>query len=201
MKLDAGVVRPGEATSSQAARGHVEIASVFLNHDVGSHFGCSKKRVFGLVDGKGFGNPMLVIGIGIIPPRREFLERYGIGPVAIDLIGGHVNEWRFGTGAAGGFKEVQRADGIGVEVVEGNSGCTVVRGLRRSVNDHVGAYGGHEVDDALAVANIKFVMLKIGNLFLEAALIPAGIALWTKKCRALVVIDAVDLGTLTCKKE
>jgi len=34
VQLDAGVVGPGEASASQAARGHIEVAPVLLHHDI-----------------------------------------------------------------------------------------------------------------------------------------------------------------------
>jgi len=41
-----------------------------------------------------------------------------------------VDERRFGRGLAGGFEEVEGADGVGVEVVERDGGGAVVGRLR-----------------------------------------------------------------------
>lgn len=43
MKLDATVVRTGEAAAAQAGGGHAEVATVFLDHHVGCHLRCSEE--------------------------------------------------------------------------------------------------------------------------------------------------------------
>lgn len=43
MEFDSGVVGPGEAAAAQAAGGHVEVAAVFLDDDVGGHLGGSEE--------------------------------------------------------------------------------------------------------------------------------------------------------------
>lgn len=50
VELDAGVVRAGEAAAAQTAGGHVEIASVFLHHDIRRDFGGAEEGVLRLVD-------------------------------------------------------------------------------------------------------------------------------------------------------
>ncbi len=52
VKLDSGVVRAGEASSTQAAGGHIEVASVFLDDDISGNLGGSEEGVLALVDGE-----------------------------------------------------------------------------------------------------------------------------------------------------
>ena len=126
VEFHAGVVRAGEAAATQTAGGHVEIASVFLHHDISRNFGGSEEGVFRLVDREGFGNAMIVSGIVVIPARVEFAEGDGIWTITVNFVRGHVDEWRLGAGLPSGFEEVQRADGVGVEVVKRNRCCAVV---------------------------------------------------------------------------
>ena len=193
MELDSGVVRPGEAASAQTAGGHIEVASVFLDDDVGGDLGGSEEGVLALIDGEVLGDAVRIGGICIIPAGIEFLERDGIGAVTVDLIRRHVDEGGLGAGSAGGLEHVEGADGIGIEVVEGDRRSAVVAGLSGSVDDGVGLYLSNQIEDALAVADIEFVMDKALQVFLEALLVPAGVALRAEEDGALIVINSMDL--------
>ena len=74
-------------------------------------------------------------------------------------------------------------------------------GLRRSVNDDVRFHACHEVENALAVANIHLVVLKSGDRILQSGLIPPRVALRTKKSSTLVVVHPVNGAALTGKKK
>ena len=200
VEFHAGVVRAGEATTAQAAGGHVEIASVFLHHDIRRDFGCAEEGVLRLVDREGFGDAVFVGGIVIIPARVEFAQSDGIWPIAVNFVRGHVDERRLGAGLAGGFKEVQCADGVGVEVVKRNRRCAVMRGLRGGVDDDVGLNFCNEVENTLPVADVEFVVGEAGDEIGEAFLVPARVALGAKKCRALVVVHPVDGAALAGEK-
>ena len=126
VEFHAGVVRASEATTAQAAGGHVEIASVFLHHDIRCDLRGAEEGVFRLVDREGLGDAVLVGGIVVIPTRVEFAERDGIWPIAVNFVRGHVDERRLGAGLPGGFEKVQRADGVGVEVIKRNRSGAVV---------------------------------------------------------------------------
>ena len=52
MQLNATVIWPGQAASSQAACGHIEITPIFLHHHVRGNFGCPEERVFRLINTK-----------------------------------------------------------------------------------------------------------------------------------------------------
>ena len=148
--------------------------------------------MLGLVNGKGLGNALRELRVGVVPTAVQFLEGDGVGPVTIDLVGGHVNEGRLRAMAAGGFEQVQRAHGIHVKVVEGNAGGQVVRGLRGGVDDDGRLEGLDELQDGGPVTNIEFMMGEAGQHLPQALLVPAGIALRTEEGLALVVIHAVN---------
>jgi hypothetical protein len=99
-----------------------------------------------------------------------------------------VDERRLGTGLAGGFEEVQRADGIGVEVVKRNRRRAVMRGLCGGVDDDVGLNFCNEVENALPVTDVEFVVGEAGDEIGEAFLVPARVTLWSKKCDCLKIL-------------
>ena len=201
VEFHAGVVRAGEAAAAQTAGGHVEIASVFLNHDIRRDFGGAEEGVFRLVDREGLGDAVFVGGIVVIPARVEFAERDGIWPIAVNFVRGHVDERRLGAGLAGGFEEVQCADGVGIKIIKRNRRCAVVRRLGGGVDDDVGLDFGNEVENALPVADVEFVVGEAWDEVGEAFLVPARVALGSKKCRALVVIHSVDGTALAGEKD
>ena len=145
-----------------------------------------------MVDGECFGDAVGVGGIGVVPACGELGERDAVGGVAVNFIRAHVHERRFGGGLAGGFEEIEGADGVGVEVVERNGGGAVVGRLRGGVDDDGGADGFDEGEDALAVADVELVVDEAGELGGEAGLVPAGVAGRAEEDGALVVVHAVD---------
>ena len=137
MELDAAVIRTGEAASAEGAGLETEVAAIFLNHDICRDFGGSEEAVFALVDGEVLGDSIDEGGIGVIPAAGEFLKGDGIGAIAIHLVRTHVDEHGVGDMEAGGFKQVESANGIGIEVVEGTGGSEIVAGLRSGVDDFI----------------------------------------------------------------
>ena len=67
VKLDPAMVGPGEATAAEAAGFHSEVATVFLNHNVGGDFRCSEEGVFAGVDREGFRDTDGVGGVVVVP--------------------------------------------------------------------------------------------------------------------------------------
>lgn len=193
VQLDAGVVGAGEAAPAQGAGGHTEVAAVFLNHDVGGDLGGSEEGVLALVDGEVLCNAMGVGGIGVVPAGLQFLECDAIGAVAVDLVRGHMDEGGLGTSLSRGLQHVERADGIRIKVIKGDGCGAIMAGLGRCVDDCIGLYFGHQVEDTLSVADIQFVVDEALQLALEALLVPAGVALGTEEDGALVVINSVNL--------
>jgi hypothetical protein len=193
VQLDAAVVGPGKAAAAQTTGGHSEVASVFLDHNVGGDFGSAEERVFGLVDGEGLGDAVLVGGISVVPSGLEFAQREVVGGVAIDFVRAHVDEGRLGTGAAGGLEKIHGADRVGVKVVKGNASSSVMAGLGGGMDDGIGFEPGNEVENALTIPDVELVMGEVFQLGGEAVLIPAGIALLAEEDGALVVVHAVDV--------
>lgn len=68
------------------------------------------------------------------------------------------------------------------------------------MNDDVRFHARHEVENALAVANIHLVMLKSGDRILQSGLIPA-CRLGARKSSALVVVHPVNRAALTGKNK
>ena len=87
--------------------------------------------------------------VGVVPARVQLDQRDPVRPVAVDLVRAHVDERALGTAAPRGLEQVQRADGVGVEVVEGNGRRTIVGGLRGGVDDHGRAQSRHQIEHAL----------------------------------------------------
>ena len=193
VEFDAGVIGAGEAAAAEAAGGHAEVAAVFLDHDVRGGLGGTEEGVFGLIDGKVLGDAVGVAWIGVVPAGLEFGQGDGVWFVTIDLVGGHVGERGLRAGLARGFEEVEGADRVGIEVVEGDGGGAVVGGLGSGVDDGIRLDGADQFEEALAVADVDFVVVEGGaELIGEAGLVPAGIALGAEEGGALVVIDAMD---------
>ena len=74
MQFHTGVVRAREASATQAAGGHDEVAPLFLHDHIRRHFRGTEERVLALSDREGFGNSVLVGGVRIIPAGFEFAQ-------------------------------------------------------------------------------------------------------------------------------
>lgn len=72
VQCHAAVMGAGEASAAQATGGHAKITTVFLNQDIGSHFGRAKKRVLGLINGQGFRDAVVVRGVVVIVAGVQF---------------------------------------------------------------------------------------------------------------------------------
>ena len=193
VEFDATVVGAGEAAAAEAAGGHGEIASVFLHHDIGGDFGGPEERVFGLINSEGFGDAVLVGGVGVVPAGFKFAQWQMVGCIAVDFVGAQVHERGFGASATSGFEEVHGADGVGVEVIKWDGGGAVVAGLGGGVDDGVRLEAGNEVEDALAVADVEFVVGEVLELGSETFLVPTGVALGPEEDSTLVVVHTVDM--------
>ncbi len=95
-------------------------------------------------------------------------------------------------GAAGGFKKVEGADCVDVEVVKRAGGGEVVAGLGGGVDDGGGFKFFDECEDRSAIPYIELVMTEGGEGLSEAMLVPAGVSAWAKEVGSLIVVDAVD---------
>lgn len=193
VELDAGVVRPGEAAATKAAGGHAEVAAVFLDDNVRGDLGGPEEGVLALVDGEVLGDTMGISWIGVVPAGLKLGESDGIGAVAVDLVRRHVDEGGLRAGSACGLEHIEGADGVGVEIVEGDCRRSVMAGLRRGVDDGIGLDLGNEVEDSLAVSDVEFVVDEALEVLLEALLVPSGVSLRAEENGALVIINAVNL--------
>ncbi len=157
--------------------------------------------MLGLVDGETLGDAVGVGGIGVIPAGGEFIEGDAIGGVAVNLVGAHVDERRFGACLPGRLEEVQGSRRVGIEVIERNRGRQIVRGLRGGVDDGRRAKLPDKAEDSRSIPDIEFVMLEARNLAGKPPLIPAGVALGPKENGALIIVDAMDAVTLAAEIE
>ena len=188
------MVRTGEAASAEATGGKAEIPAILLDHHIGSNLGRAKQGVLGLVDGKILGDAIGVGRIGIVPSGFQFSQGDGIGPVAIDFIGGHVDKGSFRTGLAGRFEKIQGPDGVGIKIVEGDGRGAVVGRLGGGVDDGVRFERLEELKDAGPVPDVEFVVLECSAQGPgQSPLIPAGVPLGPEKYGTLVVIHTMDV--------
>jgi len=95
-------------------------------------------------------------------------------------------------GAAGGFKKVEGADSVDVEVIERTRGGEVVAGLGGGVNDRGRLEFFDECEDRRAIPNIELVMVERGEGLSEAMLVPAGVSTWAKEFGSLIIVNSMD---------
>ena len=136
---------------------------------------------------------MFPVGIGVIPPPGFLNQRHPIGTITVNLVGGHVNERRLRCMGAAGFQEVESANRVGVEIIKRNGCGPIVRRLRRRVHDKARPQFLHQLAEAGAVADIQFVVVKVGHGSLQPLLVPARVGLRPEENRSLVVIQPMDL--------
>lgn len=193
MQLYPAVLRPGEASPAQAYRGHAKVAAVFLHEYIGGHLTRAKQAVGALVNGKIFGNAVGIGRVGIVPSGIGFAEGNMVGPVAVHLVGAHKHKGGFRGVFPCGLQQVEGAGGVGIKIVEGNSGSAVVAWLCCGVYNGCGPQFAHELQHTRAVADIKGIVGKALQGLLQAAQVGGGIALRAKKHRALIVVEPVHL--------
>src|SRR5262245_21716944 len=171
------MVWPRKASSAQATGWHCEISAILLCDDVRRHLGGAEKGVEALVNRKRFGNPMFSMMIAVIPALFLFDKRNSIWAIAIDLVDGHQNERGLRAVSTAGLEQVECTDGIDIKVIEWDSGGAIVRRLRRGVNNKIGCDFLDEFFHVLTRADVHLVMPELGQGFLQAPLIPAGVSL------------------------
>ncbi len=154
VKFDAGMRRASEAATAKNADVHFEVAAVFLCDQIGSGFGCAKERVKRAVNAAIFGDAVKILGASVFPTRGKFDERNFVGSVAINFVGAKEKENGFGAMLAGGFEEIDGAEGVDFKIENGNVASFVVRRLRGAVNDEIEAARAEKFVECGAVANI-----------------------------------------------
>jgi hypothetical protein len=93
------------------------------------------------------------------------------------------------------FEQIQRAHGIGIEVVEGNRSGPVMTWLRRGMDDGGRLQFFEKSQNARSIPDVEFMMDKARKVPGQPLLIPPGIALRTEKNGALVVVQPMNLIT------
>jgi len=111
-----------------------------------------------------------------------------------------MDERRLRAKLARAFDEIECADGIDVEVIEGNAGGEIVRRLCGCVDNHGRFERFNQAKDTLPISNIQFVMSEARQVANEALLVPAGVALRSEKRFALIIVDAMDGKPVLMKK-
>ena len=99
-----------------------------------------------------------------------------------------------------GLEQIERADGIHVEVVKWPAGGKVVARLRSGMNYCIGTLLGDKFDDTVPVANIKIMKRVMLEFRSQAIGVPIGIALRSEEIGAHVVVDANDVPSIASKR-
>ena len=121
----------------------------------------AKEAVQALVDREGLGDAVCVLPGRRSPsasPARVSSVRFG--RIAVHLVSAQVDERALRTACARGFEQVERADGVGVEVVKGNSGRAIVRRLGGSMHDDRWPKPSNQIENALPIADVELMVLK-----------------------------------------
>ena len=95
------------------------------------------------VDRKGFRDAVGIGGVVIVPAGFQLFQANCVGLVPVNLVSRHMDEGAGDAGAASGFKKIEGACGVDVEIVERARGGEVVAGLGGGVDDG----GGFEIFD------------------------------------------------------
>ena len=104
-----------------------------------------------------------------------------------------MDERRLRAGLARGFEKVQRAAGVGVEIIKRNGCGAIMARLRGGVDNRGGLHLPDQREHPGAVADVEFVVNEARKVLLQPALIPARVALRAEKDGALVVVEAMNL--------
>ena len=140
-----------------------------------------------LIDALGVGR------VGVVPARPFLHQRALVRGVAIDLVGTHEDERCLGTETAHGLQQVQCADGVHVEVLEGAIPGELVRGLCGAVDEKSGPGGVHQRVHGLAIADVEIVMGEAPSVLPQPGEIPRRVAVGTEEHAAHVVVHPMDL--------
>ena len=186
------MIRTGQASTAQATRGHAEVLAVLLNEHIGRNLRGTKEGVRRLIDREGLRDTVLIGRVGVVPPGLEFAQGNPVRCVAVDLVRRHVDERRLGTVLPCGLEQVERPNGIRVEIIEWNRRCAVVAGLSRRMHDCRGSQPLYERRDSAAIANVEFVVHESGQLSLQPRLVPPIVSLRAEEHRTLVVVHPVN---------
>ena len=204
VQFGSGMGRSGQAPAAEAPGFHAEVAPVFLHQQIARHFGNSEQAVRGVVQAHRFVDAVFIIGVirANFPARCQFLQRQGVGAVAVHLVGGQVDEHRVGAMPPRHLQQDQRAVGVDAEIRDGVTRRPIVGRLGRAMDD--------ELDIRVVFAeqplhiffgtDVQRVVPVIGTFFLQLLPVPPGGSFLPEKFGTHVVVDAMHLQLFFGKK-
>lgn len=199
VELGTGVAGAGEAAAAEARRLHIEIAAVFLDHDIGGDFRCAEDGVDAVVDGHGLSDAVGVFVVGGDFPAGLLLdEGKGIGAVAVDFIGGREEEYSLGRVEARGLKHVECADSVHPEIGAGFFCGPIVAWLGGRMDDELNVFAEfvEESVDGFRVAYIGGFVSVFREIGFEFVGGPCGGRFVAEEILSHVVIDTDYFETL-----
>ena len=194
VELDGGVIGARQAAAAEHADRHLEVAPILLTQHIGGHLRRAEERVQALIDRKRLVDA--VAAFGVVPAPCVLDERQAVGAIAIDLVGAEEAERRLAREVARRDQQVQRADGVDVEILVGNRCRLVVRGLRRGVDDEVRPLGAHQFAHAVAIADVQFDVAIPAQLARQCLHHRPRRAAGAEEPGAQIVVDADDVPAL-----
>jgi len=192
VQFHSGVMGAGQTSTPEAAGLQTEVAPVFLHHDVSRNLRSPEDRMLAPIDAEILPDTVVVLLPGVFPAGFQLLQRQLVGRVPIDLVRGHVDKGGIGRRTPGGLQEIERPDGIDVEIIKGATGCEIVTGLSRRMNNDIRPQFLEQTQHLGPVPDIEFMMAEIPTAFRKAPLVPAGIAPGTEEIRPHVVVHSVE---------
>jgi hypothetical protein len=120
VQFGAGVIRSGQTPSPETHGRHAEVAAVLLHQDIPGHLRGPEEAVHRRVDAAGLVDPVLVRRVCVVPASLELDERQFVWRVTVDLVRREERKRGFRGRSACCLEQVQCADGIDVEVLEGS---------------------------------------------------------------------------------
>ena len=92
------------------------------------------------------------------------------------------------------LQQVERANGIGLEIIERYGRSPVVRWLSRGVHYGLRTQFTEQIENPMTVTDVDFMMSeRVPEFSGEAVLIPAGIPLGTEEDSTLIIVDAMHV--------
>lgn len=134
-----------QTATAEANGRHAEIATVLLNHYVSRKLGGAEETVQAGIHPAGLVNAVIVLRVGEVVARVELHKGESIGSITIDLVCAHEDERGLRAETPHRLKQVARANGIHVEVVERAVLAQIVGGLGRAVDQELRADDAHQL--------------------------------------------------------
>ena len=202
MQLRTGMRRTSEATTAKTSRLHAKIFAVLLHQHVSGNLGRAKQRMLRLVNAHGLGNSRFILVAGFnFPTLFQFDQRQPVRRVAINLVSRCENKNSFGTKFPRGLQQVQGTNRIYAEIRVRIARRPVMRWLRGGVNDKSDllAEPFKQTFNRGAVADVKVVMLVVGNTVDKLLPVGKGGRLFAEKPLAQIIVNADHFKTFLGK--